>query len=221
MTPDPYTHSSVFRLLCQAKHWRSSYCFTPNDHQVARSFLVLLQPIRRALSKQSFWHRFYLHPLIRQQTILSDDKVSQYLGAGKAAFVCGSCTCLLNRFDTIRWKYEAVKEDLEAQKRDIWHYGRHRHRLSHSHTHMACDSASQSDSSIENLAVWTQIWRWLAKRIHTLQGKANDLGQCLNLWFSALPRECTWPLTPSSLLFQQEETQPGYNTLKFQHNFYC
>ena len=33
---------------------------------------------------------------------LSDGEVSQYLGAGKAAFVCGSCTCRLNRFKTIR-----------------------------------------------------------------------------------------------------------------------
>ena len=50
---------------------------------------------------------------------LSDGEVSQYLGAGKATFVCGSCTCRLNRFDTIRRKYEAVKEDLEAQEREI------------------------------------------------------------------------------------------------------
>ena len=52
---------------------------------------------------------------------LSDGKVSQYLGAGKATFVCGSCTCRLNRSDTIvfRRKYEAVREDLEAQEREI------------------------------------------------------------------------------------------------------
>ena len=50
---------------------------------------------------------------------LCDCKVSQYLGAGKATFVCDSCTCRLNRFDTIRRKYEAVKEDLEVQEREI------------------------------------------------------------------------------------------------------
>ena len=135
LQPDSYTHSSVFQLPCRAKHWPSSYCFAPNDHQVAGIFLVLLQPIRRALSKRAYFRRcFCLHPPIWQQTILSDSEVSQYLGAGKAAFVCGSCTCRLNRFDTIRRKYEAVKEDLEAQKK-FWHSGGHRHRLSHSHAH--------------------------------------------------------------------------------------
>ena len=39
---------------CSSMHWPSSYCFTPKDHQVARIFLVLLQPIRRALSKTAF-----------------------------------------------------------------------------------------------------------------------------------------------------------------------
>ena len=133
-----YTHSSVFQLSCRAKHWPSSYCFTPNDHQVAHIFLVLLQPIRRTLSKQPFRCWFCLHPPIWQQTILSNGEMSQYLGAGKAAFVCGSCTCRLNRIDTIRQKCEAVKEDLEAQKEKSWHYGGHRHRLSHSHAHKEC-----------------------------------------------------------------------------------
>ena len=35
---------------------------------------------------------------------LSHSNVSQYLGAGKATFVCGSWTCRRNRFDTIRQK---------------------------------------------------------------------------------------------------------------------
>ena len=52
---------SVFRLLCRAKHWPSSYCFTPNDHQVSCIFLVLIQPIRHALSKWPFWCWFCLH----------------------------------------------------------------------------------------------------------------------------------------------------------------
>ena len=49
-------------LLCQAKHWPSSYCLTPNDHQVACIFLVLIQPIRRALSKWPFHCWFCLLP---------------------------------------------------------------------------------------------------------------------------------------------------------------
>ena len=94
-----------------------------------------------------------------------------------AAFVCGSCTCRLNRSDTIRRKYEAVKEDLEAHKKKMksWLYGSHtkdrtktvfghthRHSHSHSHAHKMChvhDSASQSDSSMEKMAVRKQIWR--------------------------------------------------------------
>ena len=184
----PYTHSSVFRLSRRAKHWPSSYCFTPNEHQVERIFLVLIRPIRRALSKWAFRRWFCLHPaadvpflfaktsevlkmaernphdidrkstqiaVIDKCIICSVDvplrslgartrrnlqstvpsatalrenylflpsrrrKCHSILGAGKAAFVCGICTCRLNRFDTIRRKYEAVKEDLEAQKRVI------------------------------------------------------------------------------------------------------
>ena len=156
---EAYTHSSVFQLSCRAKHWPSSYCFTLNDHQVARIFLVLLQPVRRALSKRPFHCRFCLHPPIRQQTILSDGKVSQYLGAGKATFVCGSCTCRLHRFDAIRRKYEAVKEDLEAQKREIlalWRAQAQAQPQPHPQR-VSCDSASQLDSSMEKLPVWTQI----------------------------------------------------------------
>ena len=86
---------------------------------------------------------------------LSDSKVSQYLGAGKAAFVCGSCTFRLNRFDTIRQEYEAVKEDLEVQKRG-------RMTLWQSHPRTGTGSAtatptvctSQSDSTMDKLAVW-------------------------------------------------------------------
>ena len=81
--------------------------------------------------------------------------MSQYLGAGKAAFVCGSCTCRLNRFDTIRRKYEAVKEDLEAQKREIlalWQ-AQAQAQPQPRPQRVPCDSASQSDSSMENLAV--------------------------------------------------------------------
>ena len=121
---------------------------------------------------------------------LSNGEVSQYLGAGKATFVCGSCTCRLNRFDTIRQKYEAIKEDLEVQEREIllWQsQAQVQAQLQPRPQRVSCDSARQSDSSRENLAVWTQIWRWLAARICALREKTNDLGQCLNLWFSALP----------------------------------
>ena len=55
------SYASVVRLSCRAKHWQSSYCFTPNDHQVARIFLVLIQPIRRALSKWPSRRWFCLH----------------------------------------------------------------------------------------------------------------------------------------------------------------
>ena len=151
-------------------------CFTPANQ--TRSF------------KTAFRRWFCLHLPIQQQTILSDGKVSQYLGAGKAAFVCGSCTCRLNRIDTIRQKYEAVKEDFEAQKRQILALWWAQAQPQPCPQRVSCDSASQSNSSTENLAVWTQIWRWLAERIRVLWGKTNDLGQCLNLWFSALPREC-------------------------------
>ena len=51
----------MFRLLCRVKHWRSSYCFTPNDHQVSCIFLVLIQPIRCTLSKWPFRRWFCLH----------------------------------------------------------------------------------------------------------------------------------------------------------------
>ena len=128
-----------------------------------------------------------------QKTIcycLSDSKLSQYLGAGKATFVCGSCTCRHNRSDIIRWKYEAAKEDLEAQKREIllWQsQAQAQAQLQPRSQRVSCDSVTQLDSSMEKLAVWTQIWCWLAERIHALWGKTNDLGQCLNLWFSAVP----------------------------------
>ena len=126
---------------------------------------------------------------------LSDGEVSQYLGGRRGYFVCGSCTCRLNRFDAIRRKYEPVKEDLEAQEREIllWQsqaQAQSQAQLQPRPQRVSCDSASQSDSSMEKLAVWTQIWGWLAERIRALRGKTSDLGQCLNLWFSALPREC-------------------------------
>ena len=88
---------------------------------------------------------------------LSDGEVSQSLGPGKAAFVCGSCTCRLNRFDTIRRKYEAVKGDLEAQKREILALCMAvKAQLAQPQPRpqtVSCDSASQSNSSMENLAV--------------------------------------------------------------------
>ena len=125
---------------------------------------------------------------------LSDGKVSQYLGTGKATFVCGVCTCRLNRFDTTRRKYEAVKEGLEAQDRKIlpWQsQAQVQAQLQPRPRRVSRDRVSQSDNSMEKLAVWTQVWHWLAERIRALRGKINDLGQCLNLWFLALPRECT------------------------------
>ena len=95
-----------------------------------------------------------------------------------------------------RRKYEAVKEDLEAQEREIllWQsqaQAQAQAQLQPRPQRVSCDSASQLDSSMEKLAVWTQIWRWLAERIRALRGKTNGLGQCLNLWFSALPIECS------------------------------
>ena len=181
----------MFPLSCRAKHWPSSYCFTPWPPGSAH-FPCFTAANQTRSFKTAFSAR------IRQQTTLSDGEVSHYLGAGKAAFVCGSCTCGLNRFDTIRRKYEAVKEDLEAQKRDILALWRAQARQAQPQPRpqrVSCDSASQSDSSMENLAVWTQIWRWLAERIRALRGKPNDLGQCLNLWFSALPKECIATVT--------------------------
>ena len=74
---------------------------------------------------------------------------------------------------------------------------------------VSCDSTSQSDSSMENLAVWTQIWCWLAKRICVLWGKPNDLGQCLNLWFSALPRDC-----------KPRYAEEGYSSKKITKTFF-
>ena len=77
--------------------------------------------------------------------------------AGKAAFVCGSCTCRLNRFDTVRRKCEAVKEDLEVQKREVlalWRVQAQAQAQPQPHPQrVLCDSASPSDSSMENLAV--------------------------------------------------------------------
>ena len=89
---------------------------------------------------------------------LSEGEVSQYLGAGEATFVCGSCTCRLDRFDTIRRKYEPVKEDLEAQEREIllWQsqaQAQAQAQLQPRPQRVSCDSASQSDSSMEKLAV--------------------------------------------------------------------
>ena len=86
---------------------------------------------------------------------LSDGEVSQYLGAGEATFVCGSCTCRLNRFDTIRRKYEPVK-DLEAQEREIllWQsWAQAQAQLQPRPQRVSCYSSSQSDSSMEKLIV--------------------------------------------------------------------
>ena len=147
----------MFRLSCRAKHWPSSYCFTPNDHQVGHISLFYSSQSDALFQNGLFGADFCLNPPIRQQTILSDSEVSQYLGAGKAAFVCGSCTCRLNRFDTISRKYEAVKEDLEVQKREILTLWRAQAQPQPRPQRVSCDSASQSDSSMENPAVWTQI----------------------------------------------------------------
>ena len=266
-----YTHSSVFRLSCRAKHWPrtlgvevslhwpSSYCFTPNDHQVARIFLVLIQPIRCALSKWPL-RRWFCY--IRQQTnrfclrrcrkywkmteknsqnigrkstqitvidkciicsadvslrslgartrwnlqstvpsaaalretikfcfYLFDGEVSQYLGAGKAAFVYGSCTCRLNRFDTTRRKYEAVKEDLEEQTREIL-------ALWQSYPQAQAQLQPRPQSARANRIVPWKTWlsqnRFGAdwpRGFAGFGGKPYDLGQCLNPWFSALQRE--------------------------------
>ena len=62
---------------------------------------------------------------------------------------------MLNRFDTIRRKYEAVKEDLEAQEREIllWQSQAQAQVQPQPHPQrVSGDSASQSDSSSENLA---------------------------------------------------------------------
>ena len=66
------------------------------------------------------------------------------------------CTCRLNRFDTIRRKYEAVKEDLEVQKRKILLWQSQAQAQAQLQPHpqrVSCDCTSQSDSSMEKLAV--------------------------------------------------------------------
>ena len=89
---------------------------------------------------------------------LSDGEVSQYLGAGEAAFVRGCCTCRLNRFDTVRRKYKAVIEDLKAPKREVsalWQsHPQAQAQPQPRPQRVSCDSASKSDSSVEK-----QIWR--------------------------------------------------------------
>ena len=113
---------------------------------------------------------------------LSDGEVR----AGKAAFVYGSCTFGLNRFDTVRRKYEAVKEDLESQKTEIlalWQS----HSQALAQPQPRPQSASQSHSSMEKLAVWKQSWRWLTERIRRLRGKPIWPGAVLeSLIFSTI-----------------------------------
>ena len=115
---------------------------------------------------------------------LSNGAVSQYLGQKGTAFVCGSCTCRLNRFDTIRQKYEAVKEDIEVQGREIllWQsQPQAQAQLQPCPQRASCDSVSQSDSSMERLAVWTQIWRCMI-------GWENSRALGIDQWPGAVPQ---------------------------------
>ena len=175
------------------EHWQESTQITGIDRSIICSVDVSLRSIG-AKTRRNLQSTVPSATALRETICfcLPDGEVSQYLGAGNATFVCGSCTCRLNRFDTIRWKYEAVKEDLQAQEREIllWQ-SQAQAQLQPRPQRVSCDFVRQSDSSMEKLAVWTQIWHWLAEIIRVLRGKTNDLGQCLNLSFSALPRECT------------------------------
>ena len=87
----------------------------------------------------------------------SDGKVSQYLGAGKAILLfVAAAHAGLTDLTLLDDKYEAVKEDLEVQEREIllWQSQVKVHaQLQPRPQKVSCDSASQSDSSRENLAV--------------------------------------------------------------------
>ena len=93
------------------------------------------------------------------------------------SIVCGSCTCGLNKFDTISQKYEAVKENLEVQKRKALALG-----LWQSHLQaqaqpqprpqrVSCDSASQLGGSMEKLAVWKGILALIGRENSRASGK--------------------------------------------------
>ena len=186
-----------------SEHWQEKYTqITVIDTSIISSLDVPLRSLG-AKTRRNLQSTVPSATALRQTICfcLTDGEVSQYLGVGQATYVCDSCTCRLNRFDTIRRKYEAVKEDLEVQEREIllWQsQAQVQAQLQPRRQKVSCDRASQSDSSMEKLAVWTQIWRWLAEII-----RASGKNQ--------------WPgVVPESLISSTAKgayPHPGYSML--------